>query len=140
MRHGLSWHPLYTTWQRMKKRCGLVPFTPKAYKRNYIDRGITVCDEWRTFLFFYRWAKNKLRPGLQLDRKNNNGNYTPENCRFVTNKVNSQNSVNAKRWYIKGRKYNSCRDAGRAVNVSQGTIRWWCNNPNKKDCYAINLY
>jgi len=90
-KHGLTMkHPLYTTWQRMKRRCYY-----KGDNRYYTygERGITVCKQWRdNFLHFYNWALNNgWEEGLQIDRKDNNKNYAPENCRFVTPKQNSNN-------------------------------------------------
>ena len=59
---------------------------------NYGGRGITVCKKWRnTPKEFVKWAKPKWREGLQIDRKDNDGNYEPGNCRFVTAYVNANN-------------------------------------------------
>ena len=64
----------------------------KGYK-NYGKRGITVCKKWRDApKEFNEWAlKNGYKEGLQIDRENNNGNYTPNNCRFVTRAINMAN-------------------------------------------------
>ncbi len=81
---------LYATWQSMKKRCS----NPKckAYKY-YGGRGITVCKIWRdSFQTFFNWAKDKHKRGLEIDRINNDGNYEPSNCRFVTRLENMKNS------------------------------------------------
>ena len=51
----------------------------------------------KDFVPFYDWAiENGYKKGLTIDRRDNGGDYTPQNCRFVTNAVNSQNSRNAK--------------------------------------------
>jgi len=73
---------LYMRWQKMKSRC--------KSKKTYKDRGITVCSEWENnFLNFYNWSlANGAKPGLELDRINNNLDYTPDNCRWVTHKEN----------------------------------------------------
>ena len=87
--HGLSQHPLYKVWQSMLDRCHR-----KANLRfnNYGGRGISVCEEWLKVEVFVEWAAyNGWKPGLQIDREDNNGNYCPENCRFVTASVNSHN-------------------------------------------------
>mgnify|MGYP007128596402 CR=1 FL=1 len=88
--HGLHAHHLNYIWVGMKQRC--YNKSNEAYK-NYGGRGITVCDEWRNSLkSFYDWCMaNGYSPELQLDRKENNGNYEPSNCRFVTAKINSNN-------------------------------------------------
>lgn len=75
--------PLYRTWTNAKTRC----YNPKNKKYpRYGARGIRMCDEWlHDFPAFYKWAnENGYKPGLQLDRRDNDGNYCPENCRFVT--------------------------------------------------------
>lgn len=146
--HGKSRNPLYQVWLSMKRRCGIIKGDISKTKRNYIDRKITVCNEWLAFSAFYGWARDRWHKGLDIDRKNTNGNYTPENCRFVTRKVNSQNKRNSKRWVINGEKYNSAQDAAKIIEVSYSTIRNWCcgyrngryRYPPKDGCYAVNLY
>lgn len=93
--HRKTRHPLYFTWHDMKNRCNNNNY--KFFHR-YGGRGISVCDKWKDdFNSFYNWAlKNKWKKGLQIDRINNNGNYEPSNCRFVTGKVNIRNSTGAK--------------------------------------------
>ncbi len=88
--HGLSKHPLYSVWLNMKQRC----YDAKYDKHNrWGGRGITVCRSWRTnFRAFYKWAiANEWVPALTLDREDNDGNYTPSNCRFVTQQINVNN-------------------------------------------------
>lgn len=60
---------------------------------DYGGRGITICDEWRhSFDNFVQWAiNNGYKQGLQIDRINNDGNYEPSNCRWVTLKDNCRN-------------------------------------------------
>lgn len=73
----------------MKQRC-LNPRC-RAY-RNYGARGITVCAEWMEFEPFCQWAlENGYAHGLDLDRADNDGNYSPENCRWVKRDVNLNN-------------------------------------------------
>lgn len=93
--HGLSKHPLYKVREGMKARCLVI--THHAYAR-YGGRGIKICDEWlNDFKAFYDWAiANGYEQGLQIDRINNDGNYEPSNCRFVTPKVNIRNQSTTK--------------------------------------------
>jgi len=88
--HGLTKHKLYGVWSSMKQRC--YDKNKPRYK-DWGGRGIIVSEKWRNdFMEFYNWCiENGYEKGLQIDRINNDGNYGPENCRFVTAKVNSQN-------------------------------------------------
>lgn len=63
-----------------------------AYKY-YGGRGILVCEEWsKSSASFIKWAKeNGYKEGLIIDREDNNGNYCPANCRFVTIQVSASN-------------------------------------------------
>lgn len=61
-----------------------------SYHR-YGGRGIKVCKRWHDFVKFYEDNINRYSPGLQIDRTNNNGNYSLKNTRWVTSKVNSLN-------------------------------------------------
>lgn len=80
---------LYRTWADMKKRCFYEK--SKSY-HNYGGRGITVCDEWLQFESFAKWAKqNGYTDYLQIDRIDVDGDYKPENCRFITKEENARN-------------------------------------------------
>ncbi len=88
--HNLHHTNLYSRWKGMKKRC-YNPNEPQF--RDWGGRGIRVCDEWgNDFKVFYDWAmSNGYEKGLQLDRINNDGNYEPNNCRWVTQAENNKN-------------------------------------------------
>lgn len=98
IKHGLSDHHLSATWRQMKTRCFNIKH--KQYE-NYGGRGITVCDEWKNDLkAFYDWSikngyiepKMGIRSKLDIDRKDNNGNYEPNNCRWVSHSINLENT------------------------------------------------
>ena len=93
----------------------------------YGARGINVCKAWNEkFTYFYYWAiGHGYKKGLVLDRINNNGDYTPENCRFVTKRVSSENLRGSLRWFIKGKKFSSIRRAAEHFGVDVKTISHW---------------
>lgn len=79
-------------WSRMLSRCE--DFDNPGYK-DYGGRGITVCEEWRSFDAFYSWVtENGITSERHLDRIDNNGNYCPDNCRFATKGQNARNKRN----------------------------------------------
>lgn len=88
--HGLSLHPLYAIWTGMTSRCR----NPKMdLTGSYFKKGIVVCSKWKDdFQVFYDWCiSNGWEVGLDLDRKDNSGNYEPSNCRFVDRFISRQN-------------------------------------------------
>lgn len=93
--HGLYYKcpRLYRIWQNMKNRC--CNKNVKKYKY-YGARGIKVCEEWKyDFQVFYDWAmSNGYADDLSIDRIDVNGNYEPNNCRWVTMKEQSNNKRN----------------------------------------------
>ena len=87
--HGLSGLPEYRAWQTMRLRC--TEPSNAAYP-NYGGRGIKVCDRWlNSVQAFVDDMGRKPSPAHELDRRDNNGNYEPGNCRWVLRKVNDRN-------------------------------------------------
>jgi hypothetical protein len=87
-KHNRANTRIYWTWVSMVERC----HTPKSrgYK-NYGSRGIYVCDEWRKdFASFYK-CMGDPPPGKSLDRINNDGPYSPENCKWSSVKTQALN-------------------------------------------------
>lgn len=99
--HGLANNPLYHTWVGMKERC----FNPKstAYK-HYGARGITVCERWLDVKNFIEDMLPTHKEGLSIDRINNDGSYTPENCRWATPKQQINNRRNTIYAVVQGEK------------------------------------
>lgn len=91
--HGLYKTPEYRIWNGMRDRCT----NPKTTGyENYGGRGIKVCERWNSFTNFLQ-DMGKRTPGMTLDRIDNNGNYEPSNCAWVTPKQNSNNRRNSKK-------------------------------------------
>ena len=106
--HGMSRSRIYHIWNSMKQRCS----NPKTISYKYYGaKGVEVCQEWQdSFQAFYDWAMaNGYAENLTIDRKDTNGNYCPENCRWATNKEQQNNTS-----YNKLHTYN-----GETLNVMQ---------------------
>lgn len=97
-KHGFHGHPLYIKWLGMISRC--INPKSKSYK-NYGARGIKVCQEWvgvsglKKFIDFC--LKNGWEKGLTIDRIDNDGNYEPNNVRFVTYHIQGINQRTSSR-------------------------------------------
>jgi hypothetical protein len=97
--HDMSETPTYSSWSEIKKRC----FNSSHNSYNdYGGRGISVCNRWRSsFANFY--ADMGIRPtGKSIDRIDNEGNYTPENCQWATPRQQCNNKRNNKYFTFNG--------------------------------------
>lgn len=99
--HGMSKTKLYRRWKDMRRRCNNP--NRKGYK-NYGGRGIKVCEEWEEdFMNFYNWSmENGYLEELEIDRIDNDGNYEPNNCRWITRKEQSNNKQQSRYVTING--------------------------------------
>lgn len=92
--HGCSYTREYLIWRLMIRRC--------KYAKNYADRGIRVCHRWRTsFVNFYS-DMGPCPAGLSIERKNNDGDYTPSNCCWATYKDQCNNTRRSRRITLDG--------------------------------------
>lgn len=97
--------PLYAIWAQMIQRC----HNPKnAAAKNYLERGIIVCDRWRySFENFYADMGERTSPKHSLERINNDGNYEPENCKWATKIEQTNNTRQNRILEYRGVKYNT---------------------------------
>lgn len=108
--HKMSGTRIYSEWQGMKGRCYN---KGSARYADWGGRGIEVCEQWRnSFESFYTWAMaNGYQDNLTIDRIDNNGNYCPENCRWVGQQ-------------------EQCRNRRSNINITIGnstrTLMEWC--------------
>ena len=110
--HGLSKTPLYNCWTRMKGRC--YNTKNKDYKE-YGGRGIFVCERWRiSFENFHSDMSETYIKGLELDRIDVNGEYSPENCRWVTEQTQAWNK----------RRYKSNKSGKTGVTWNKKARKW----------------
>jgi len=88
-KHGLHKHPLYSVYYAMLYRCS----SPKAQRWEYYGgKGVKVCKDWQdSFESFYQWAIGSgYSKGLSIDRVDPDGDYEPNNCRWITVSENTR--------------------------------------------------
>lgn len=122
MKHGYSGSTEYFIWCEMKQRC----FNPKhrAYA-DYGGRGIRVCKRWMDPKKFIEDMGPRRRADLSIDRRNNDGHYTPSNCYWATPKQQQRNK----------RKRMKSTNMGRPVSNKYGVPKkqWskWSNTAKR---------
>lgn len=90
LKHGQSRTKLYRVWAGMKNRCHT---SNSRVSKWYHDKGVSVYKEWETFEPFYEWSMTHgYKEGLTIDRIDYDGNYEPDNCRWVTIQQQSYNT------------------------------------------------
>ena len=118
--HNKSHTRLYRIWANMKDRC----LNEKgSHYKDYGERGITVCEEWQNdFMSFYKWAtENGYKKGLEVDRINNDGNYSSLNCRWAT-RSDQNNNKRTTRIIAHGNEKMSIAQWARFFNIHPSTI------------------
>lgn len=119
--HGGEPQKLYNAWCNMRRRC----YEKKNHKyKNYGGRGIKICDDWlHDFCSFRDWAlSNGYSETLTLDRVDVNGNYEPNNCRWVTQKTQQNNRSNNHRIEYNG-EIHTMAEWAEITGISYRTIK-----------------
>ena len=106
---------LVSVWNAMKRRCQNP--SDKAFK-NYGGRGIKVCERWNKLDNFRDDMLPTYKEGLQIDRIDNDGDYSPENCRWVSRKENNRNKRTNVMW-----KGLCLKDWAKKAGISYNTVR-----------------
>lgn len=90
--HGMTESRIYHIWDGMKERCKINTENHK----HWAGKGIKICDEWlgeKGFENFFKWSMdNGYSDNLTIDRIDGDGDYEPNNCRWVTYEVQNNNS------------------------------------------------
>lgn len=116
--HGLSRHPAYKIWGAIKKRCS--PTAERA--EDYHGRGIQVCARWAaSFEAFWEDMGPTYKPGLTLERKDNDKGYSPENCVWADFYAQANNN-RRNRWINTPKGRMTVAQAARAFGISAGTL------------------
>lgn len=117
-KHGMSYHPLYKTWSQMKQRCSNLR---NDEYQNYGGRGIYVCQHWQdSFATFYE-DMGEPPPNTTLDRIDNDGPYSAENCRWASPTIQRLNSRNV-RWITFGGETRTLKQWATHLGIVPATL------------------
>ncbi len=124
-KHGMYKTILYKRWVAIKQRC----YNPKNSRYNrYGSLGVYMCDEWKNFINFYTWAVNNgYTDALTIDRIDNKGPYSPENCRFISNNVQQLNKSNSRIITIENIS-KTVKEWCEQYGINRNTFTWRINN------------
>lgn len=119
-KHGLKYTRIYSIWCGIKTRC--LNKNSKDYKK-YGGRGIKICDEWKNDVgSFNKWAmSNGYKEKFSIDRIDVNGDYCPENCRWVDNFTQQRNKRNNVLVGYNG-KLITAAECAECVGISSGAM------------------
>jgi hypothetical protein len=120
--HGLSESRTHKIWASMKGRCRTSSHT--SYPQ-YGARGISYAPRWELFQNFLD-DMGEAPDGLELDRINNDGDYGPNNCRWVTHRDNCSNTRCSRIYQFRGQRL-SIEQIANFSTLSPWTVRWRIN-------------
>lgn len=118
---------VHRTWQNMLWRCYRIEHNSYKY---YGGRGIKVCEDWQEFQPFYDWAlANGYADNLTIDRIDNDGNYEPSNCRWVTTKEQARNR-RSNRFFTYDGQTKTISEWAESIGISQQAMEERLRSPN----------
>ena len=122
----LSQDKLYHVYHGMIQRCNN---SNTKYYKHYGGRGIKVCNEWlKDFNVFKKWAmENGYEDGLTIDRRDVNGNYEPDNCRWVDQKTQCNNTRRNVNITYHGETHN-LTEWSEILGINRNTLNYRINN------------
>ena len=120
LRHGLRYTRIYRTWDGIIQRC--YNKSCFAYK-DYGERGIVICGEWRHDIkAFYAWAiNNGYKETLTIERIDNDGNYCPDNCKWIPQSEQPKNQRKSVRLTCAGQT-RTAAEWSRELDMPSSTI------------------
>ena len=128
--HGLSRDRLYHAYYNIKQRCE----NPNSHAYEYYG-GRGICVEWDDWESFRTWAlENGYKEGLTLDRINVNGNYSPDNCRWITQAAQMRNTRKTRYLTYKGETkplIEWCEVLGVNFNTASGRVTKGWSDPQE---------
>lgn len=124
LKHGYCFHKAYSIWSNMIARCE----NPNCKEYKYYGaRGILVCEEWKNVKSFCEWADNSgFSEGLTIERIDVNGNYEPNNCKWIERKEQAWNKRNTIKIFYEGKEISLaklCNQLG--LNYAVVRDRWY---------------
>ncbi len=119
-RNGQKQSREYNAWRAMLKRCHR-PLNP-SYER-YGGRGIKICDRWLQSFENFLSDMGMCPPGMTLERKENNGNYEPGNCKWATQKEQANNRSDNCVLTFNGRTQTTAQ-WGDELGIGRTTMSW----------------
>lgn len=120
--HGKRNTRLYKIWTGMKDRC--LNVNSNNFK-NYGARNINICKEWKDdYIQFHNWSiSNGYKEGLTIDRIDNDGDYEPNNCRWVSAEKQSRNKRDTIKIRYNNKEY-CLAELSRVVEIPESTLRY----------------
>ena len=107
-------------WASIHERC---EYEKHPQYHNYGGRGIFVCDEWKDYIPFAKWAfSNGYTHNLTIDRINVDGMYEPDNCRWVTMKEQANNKRTNRIVIYNGREY-TLTELAELIGMNKTTLK-----------------